>query len=252
MQTVVRLFPVMLLTFSLIAGCSSSNKQQVPDEPLEVLYKQAQSKLNNGDYEKASQILEALDSRYPFGPYATQVQMQLIYAYYKNGDTAQTVANIDRFIRLNPTHKDIDYIYYMRGLANMQEDYNFFHDIFGMDRSERDPSYARQAFRDFQTILKNYPQSVYASDARSRAVYLKNRLAKLDLSVANYYVKREAWLSAANRAKYLIENYPDTEMTKPALEIMVQSYEKMDLPELAKHAKDMLAANYPDSQLLTQ
>ena len=253
MQRVVRLFPTMLLTFSLMAGCSSSgNKPQIPDEPLEVLYKQAQSKLNSGDYEKASQILEALDSRYPFGPYATQVQMQLIYAYYKNGDTAQTVANIDRFIRLNPTHKDIDYIYYMRGLANMQEDYNFFHDVFGMDRSERDPSYARQAFSDFQTILKNYPQSVYATDARTRAVYLKNRLAKHDLAIADYYMKRQAWLSAANRAKYLIENYPDTEMTQPALEIMVQAYDKMGLVELAKHARMMLSANYPDSSILQQ
>ena len=140
----------------------------------------------------------------------------------------------------------------MRGLANMQEDYNFFHDVFGMDRSERDPSYARQAFRDFQTILKNYPQSIYASDARTRAVYLKNRLAKHDLAIANYYMKREAWLSAANRAKYLIENYPDTEMTQSALEIMVQAYDKMALSDLSKHARMMLTANFPDSAILKQ
>ena len=155
MQKVVRLFPAMLLSLSLLAGCSSSDKPKVPDEPLEVLYKQAQTKLHNGDYDKAVDILEALDSRYPFGPYASQVQLQLIYAYYKKEDTAQAIANIDRFLRLNPTHKDVDYVYYMRGLANMQEDYNFFHDKFGIDRSDRDPSYARQAFDDFKIVLKN-------------------------------------------------------------------------------------------------
>jgi len=248
MQKVVRLFPAMLLSLSLLAGCSSSNKPKVPDEPLEVLYKQAQTKLHNGDYDKAVDILEALDSRYPFGPYASQVQLQLIYAYYKKEDTAQAIANIDRFLRLNPTHRDVDYVYYMRGLANMQEDYNFFHAKFGVDRSDRDPSYARQAFDDFKIVLKNYPNSLYASDARARAVYLKNRLAKFDLAIAEFYMRREAWLSAANHAKFLIENYPDTEMTKPALEIMVQSYDKMELKDLALHARQMLAANYPDSE----
>jgi len=248
MQKVVRLFPAMLLSLSLLAGCSSSNKPKVPDEPLEVLYKQAQTKLNSGDYDKAVDILEALDSRYPFGPYASQVQLQLIYAYYKKEDTAQAIANIDRFLRLNPTHRDVDYVYYMRGLANMQEDYNFFHAKFGVDRSDRDPSYARQAFDDFKIVLKNYPNSLYASDARARAVYLKNRLAKFDLAIAEFYMRREAWLSAANHAKFLIENYPDTEMTKPALEIMVQSYDKMELKDLALHARQMLAANYPDSE----
>ena len=249
MQKVVRFFPVMLFSLSLLAGCSSSsNKPKVPDEPLDVLYKQVQTKLHNGDYDKAVDILEALDSRYPFGPYANQIQLQLIYAYYKKEDTAQAIANIDRFLRLNPTHKDVDYVYYMRGLANMQEDYNFFHDTFGIDRSDRDPQYARQAFKDFQLVLKNYPDSLYASDARARAVYLKNRLAKFDLAIADFYIRREAWLSAANQAKYLIENYPDTEMTKPALEIMIQAYEKMNLSDLANHAKSMLKTNYPDSE----
>ena len=248
MQKVVRLFPAMLLSLSLLAGCSSSNKPKVPDESLEVLYKQAQTKLHNGDYDKAVDILEALDSRYPFGPYASQVQLQLIYAYYKKEDTAQAIANIDRFLRLNPTHRDVDYVYYMRGLANMQEDYNFFHAKFGIDRSDRDPSYARQAFDDFKIVLKNYPNSLYASDARARAVYLKNRLAKFDLAIADFYMRREAWLSAANHAKFLIENYPDTEMTKPALEIMVQAYDKMELKDLALHARQMLAANYSDSE----
>ena len=241
------LLPLTLI-LALLAGCSSTDKEKVPDEPPEKLFQQAQEKLDASNYAKAVELLEALDSRYPFGPYSAQVQMDLIYAYYKDGDTAHAIANIDRFLRLNPTHKDVDYVYYMRGLANMQEDYNFFHDTFGIDRSDRDPQYARQAFKDFQLVLKNYPDSLYASDARARAVYLKNRLAKFDLAIADFYIRREAWLSAANRAKYLIENYPDTEMTKPALEIMIQAYEKMNLSDLANHAKSMLKTNYPDSE----
>lgn len=251
MQKFRLLLPVIL--FAVITGCSSGPKKpDVPDEPFDVLYKQAQTKLNSGDFERASKILEALDSRYPFGPYANQVQLQLIYSYYKNDDSAQALANIDRFIRLNPTSKDIDYVYYMRGLVNMQEDYNFFQNLLGMDRSDRDPSYARQAFKDFQIVVSRYPNSLYASDARQRSVYLKSRLAKLDLAVAEYYVKREAWLSAANRAKYLIENYPDTEMTEKALGIMMISYQKMQLNDLANHARQMLVSNYPNSELLNQ
>jgi outer membrane protein assembly factor BamD len=251
MQKLMHCLPVMLLSFAILAGCSSNDKPKVPDEPLDVLYKQAQSQLHDGDYNNATATLEAIDSRYPFGPYASQVQLELIYAYYKKDDSAQAIANIDRFIRLNPTNRNIDYVYYMRGLANMQQDYNFFQNFFGIDRSDRDPSFSRQAFRDFQLLLKNYPNSVYASDARTRAIYLKNQLAKYDLAVADFYMRREAWLSAANRAKDLITNYPDTEMTKPALEIMVQAYDKMNLTDLANHARQMQAANYHVDTVVT-
>ncbi|MGL4207325.1 MAG: outer membrane protein assembly factor BamD [Aeromonadaceae bacterium] len=242
----------LTLVLALVAGCSSTDKEKVPDEPPEKLFQQAQEKLDSGNYNKAVELLEALDSRYPFGPYSAQVQLDLIYAYYKDGDTAHAIANIDRFLRLNPTHKDVDYVYYMRGLTNMQADYNFFHHTFGMDRSDRDPSYARQAFRDFKVVLTNYPQSQYAADARARMVSLKDRLAKYDLSVAEYYWKRGAWIAAANRSKGIIENFNDTPSTEAALEIMVKSYDKLEMNDLASNARKVLAANYPDNELLTR
>ena len=242
----------LTLVLALLAGCSSTDKEKVPDEPPEKLFQQAQEKLDSGNYNKAVELLEALDSRYPFGPYSTQVQLDLIYAYYKDGDTAHAIANIDRFLRLHPTHKDVDYVYYMRGLTNMQADYNFFHHTFGMDRSDRDPSYARQAFRDFKVVLNNYPQSQYAADSHARMVSLKDRLAKYDLSVADYYWRRGAWIAAANRAKGIVENFSDSPSTEAALEIMVKSYDKLEMSDLSRNARKVLAANYPNNELLTR
>jgi outer membrane protein assembly factor BamD len=137
----------------------------------------------------------------------------------------------------------------MRGLTNMAGDYNFFQDFLGINRDDKDPSYARQAFQDFKTLLQNYPNSVYAADARARMIGLKNRLARYDLSVAKYYVKRDALIAAANRAKLIVETYPDTAETEKALEIMVESYDTLKMPALAQHAREVLAKNYPDNRL---
>lgn len=238
------------LVFALLGGCSSTEKEKVPDEPPEQLYQQAQDRLNIADYAKAIELLEAMDSRYPFGPYSAQVQLDLIYAYYKTADSAHALANIDRFLRINPTHKDVDYVYYMRGLSNMQPDTNFFHTLFRIDRADRDPSYARQAFRDFKTVLTKFPQSGYAPDARARMIALRERLAKYDLSVADYYYRRGAWVAAANRGKMILENYSDSEKVEPALEIMIKSYDKLDLTVPAQNARKVLAANYPNNDLL--
>lgn len=240
------LWLTLTLTLALAAtGCSSSSKNDVPDEAPEVLYQDARERLQAGNYIRAAELLEAMDSRYPFGAYSNQVQLDLIYAYYKQDDTVRALANIDRFIRLNPNHPSVDYARYMRGLANMSADYNFFQNLFNIDRADRDPTYARQAFADFRQLLRQHPDSVYAADAKARMISLKNRLARYDLAVANYYVKRKAWLAAANRAKFVVETYPDTEQLKPALEIMEQTYNKLGLTEMANHAKAVLKANYP-------
>ncbi|WP_116475040.1 outer membrane protein assembly factor BamD [Zobellella maritima] len=238
----------LTLAFALVVtGCSSTKKDLVPDEPPEVLYQDAQKRLQSGNFFRAAELLEAMDSRYPFGPYSNQVQLDLIYAYYKLDDTARALANIDRFIRLNPNHPSVDYAYYMRGLTNMSADYNFIQNLFNIDRADRDPAYARQAFADFRQLLRQYPDSVYAADAQARMIGLKNRLAKHDLTVAQYYIKRGAWLAAANRAKYVVQTYPDTEMMKPALEIMAEAYSTLGLTEMANNAKAVLRANFPNS-----
>ncbi|MEQ4531922.1 MAG: outer membrane protein assembly factor BamD [Mixta sp.] len=234
---------VAAATLSLaLAGCSSS-KDQVPDSPPSELYATAQQKLQDGNFKGAITQLEALDNRYPFGPYAQQVQLDLIYAYYKNADLPMAQAAIDRFMRLNPTHPNIDYVLYMKGLTDMALDDSALQGFFGVDRSDRDPEHARAAFRDFSQLLRTYPNSQYATDARKRLVYLKDRLAKYELSVAQFYTKREAYVAVVNRVEQMLKDYPDTQATRTALPLMENAYRKLQLNAEAEKVAKIIAAN---------
>ncbi|XQW86016.1 outer membrane protein assembly factor BamD [Thalassotalea piscium] len=246
------LFIVILL---IIAGCSSSSDNdvnKVPDKSAQALFTDARSALDNGLYQKAIQLLSAIDSRFPYGPISHQVQLDLIYAYYKSGDAAQGIALTDRFLRLNPAHVNIDYVYYMRALINLSTEGNIFQDLAGIDRSDRDPSASREAFNDFKTIVTKYPQSKYAADARKRMIAIKSRLAEYELSVARFHLEREAYASAANRGRYIVEVYAQTSQVEEALEIMIESYDKMGLIDLKNNALQVLAANYPNNRILTK
>lgn len=239
--------PLLLLFLGSLAitGCSSNRaeKPQIPDKPAAELLQDAQTALAKTNYETAAELLEALDTRYPFGPYSQQAQLDLIYAFYKEHNTAKALANIDRFIRNNPTHPSLDYVHYMRGLTNMAADYNFFQQLVGMKRYDRDPEFARQAFNDFNTLLKRYPNSQYAADAHQRLVSLKNNLALYELSVARYYIKREAYIAAINRARYIVENFSDTPQATMALEVMEEGYQSLELTDLQQQAQTVLDFN---------
>ncbi len=244
MRTGLRLIAPLLATVLLAACSSNKNDDQPPPElgPVE-LYQQAEDALQRGDFVQATNLLESLDTRYPFGPHTTQVQLALIFSYYKNGDYDKGTATIDRFTRLNPTHPDIDYAYYIRGLNNMAADHSFLHTMFNIDRSDRDKTYSMQAYRDFNRLLRRYPESPYAPDAHARMVYLKERLAKHELAAADYYLRRGAWVASVNRANFILENFPDTSAKTRALEIMVEAYGKLDQPEQQERARQVLAAN---------
>lgn len=230
-------------TLSLaLAGCSSS-KDEVPDSPPSEIYATAQQKLQDGNWKAAITQLEALDNRYPFGPYSQQVQLDLIYAYYKNADLPLAQAAIDRFMRLNPTHPNIDYVMYMRGLTNMALDDSALQGFFGVDRSDRDPQRAREAFNDFSKLLRGYPNSQYATDAAKRLAYLKNRLAKYELSVAKYYTDRGAWVAVANRVEGMLRDYPDTKATREGLHLMENAYRQLQLTSQADKVAKIIAAN---------
>lgn len=230
-------------TLSLaLAGCSSS-KDEVPDSPPSEIYATAQQKLQDGNWKAAITQLEALDNRYPFGPYSQQVQLDLIYAYYKNADLPLAQAAIDRFMRLNPTHPNIDYVMYMRGLTNMALDDSALQGFFGVDRSDRDPQRAREAFNDFSKLLRGYPNSQYATDAAKRLAYLKNRLAKYELSVAKYYTDRGAWVAVANRVEGMLRDYPDTQATREGLHLMENAYRQLQLTSQADKVAKIIAAN---------
>lgn len=236
----------------VLAGCSSSVKEleKVPDKSAQALFVDARSSLENGLYQKAIATLSAIDSRFPFGPISHQVQLDLIYAYYKVGDSAQGIALADRFLRLNPNNANIDYVYYMRALINVSTEENLFQDLVGIDRSDRDPSASREAFKDLKRVITDYPESKYAADSRKRMVEIKSRLAKYELAVANFYLKREAYASAANRGRYIIEYFTPSPEVEPALEIMIECYDKLGLIDLKKNTMQVLAANYPNNSLI--
>ncbi|MBB1428388.1 outer membrane protein assembly factor BamD [Shewanella frigidimarina] len=243
---------LVLLSLAITACSSSPEDDDVASKASpDVLYSQARTSMELGNYSKAVRSLEALDSRFPFGPHKTQVQLDLIYAYYKMDDAASGLANIDRFLRLNPTHPNIDYVYYMRGLTNMQADNYLFHDLMNIDRTDRDPKNAQDAFKDFDRLIKSYPNSKYSADAQQRMQFLKNRLAKYSIQVAEYYIKMNAWSAAAVRAQSVMEKFPGTPSTERALEIMVKAYGELGQEKLQQNVKTVMKANFPTNEVLS-
>ncbi|WNC67620.1 outer membrane protein assembly factor BamD [Thalassotalea nanhaiensis] len=248
-------FTLKIATLSLflsLAGCSSSPEdiEKVPDKSAQALYLDAKDALDNGLYQKAIPILSAIDSRYPFGAISHQVQLDLIYAYYKAGNIAQGTALVERFLRLNPGHKNVDYVYYMRALMNLSLEENLFQEMAGIDRSDRDPKHARSAFDDFRTILTVYPDSKYASDSRKRMIAIKSRLADYELAAARFFMERKAYAAAANRGRYIVEFFGPSDQVEDALVIMIECYEILGLDDLQKNARQVLALNYPNNPTL--
>ncbi|MFY8349969.1 outer membrane protein assembly factor BamD [Pseudoalteromonas sp. SSM20] len=237
----------MFFAISVLSACSSAPDeeeiQRVPNKSAQALYQDAKETLDSGLYVRAVELLSAIDSRYPFGPLSKQVQMDLVYAYYQSNNTEQATATIDRFIKLNPNHKDLDYMYYMRGLVNIKAHENAFQEYFGIDRADRDTKRTRIAYEDFATLVKNYPDSKYTDEAKKRMAWLLNKMARYEIKVANYYYEREAYLAAANRCKYVVEHFSKSSYTTQALELMVKSYDKLGLSELKNNAQAVLDAN---------
>lgn len=211
----------------------------------EQLYKAARASLNKSDFSSALTFYNRLETLYPFSPYARQAQLETIFANYKAGRLESTVAQADRFIKQHPRHPDVDYAYYLRGLANFDQAFDNLDSLFGERGETRDPLYARSAFNSFAQLIRGYPASPYTPDSRQRMIFLKNRLAEYELHIAEYYYGREAWVASANRAKTILEKYQGTPAVPDALLLQVKSYQKLGLPELAKDARDTLSLNYP-------
>jgi len=212
------------------------------------LYAEAKDNLNSGNYERAIKLFETLESRYPFGRYAQQAQIEVAYAYYKDNEPISAIAASDRFIKLHPNHPNVDYAYYLKGLANFNDDLGLLGKLVDQDLSERDPKAAREAFLAFKELVTRFPDSKYAADATARMKYLVNALANNEVHVAKYYLKRQAWVAAANRAKEVLKTYPEAPALEEALAIMVVSYDKLELTDLRDDAQRVLALNFPQSK----
>ncbi|MGX5915163.1 outer membrane protein assembly factor BamD [Aliidiomarina sp. Khilg15.8] len=243
---------LLAVTFATLAlaGCSSS-----PDDERNSrqrgsageMYERAQSSIQSGNFGMAAEVLRNMDSRYPFGPYTNQVQLDLIYVYYQTNDQDRALTAIDRFLRLNPNHADTDYVRYMRGLVHLQLEDNLFQNLVGIDRADRDPSYSEQAFDDFRQLLERHPESNYAADARARMVGIKSRLARHELVIGEYYMRRGAYMAAANRGRFVLENYSNTPEVERALELMVEAYSELGQDQLRADAQEVLNLNFPQS-----
>ena len=244
---------VLIITLSL-GACSSLEEQSDDTKNWSAsrLYERAKEKLNNSDYEKAIKDLEDLVSRFPFGPYAQQAQLDIAYAYYKYDEADSAVAAADHFIKLYPRHPNVDYAYYVKGLAGFHRGIGNLERMLGQEASERDPRAARESLQHFSQLLKLFPDSKYAPDAAQRILYLYNTLASYEIHVAPYYMKRRAYVAAANRAKYVLENYPTTPATPDALGIMAKAYKLLGMNDLSDDALRVLELNYPQNSYLAE
>lgn len=212
------------------------------------LYAEAKDNLNSGNYARAVKLFEALEARFPFGRYAQQAQLDVAYAYYKDNEPISAIAACDRFIKLHPNHPNVDYAYYLKGLANFNDDLGLLGRFADQDMSERDPRAARDAFLAFKELVERFPDSRYADDSTARMKYLVNALAYNEVHVARYYLKRHAWVAAANRAKEVLKTYPEAPALEEALAIMAFSYDELGLTDLRDDARRVLTLNFPDSK----
>jgi outer membrane protein assembly factor BamD len=245
---------LMLLTVVFLASCSFFNRDEEEEwgsgMAEQELYQQAQSAIDNSTFRRAINYLQALESQFPFGDYAEQAQLDLIYVQYRVSDHEAALAAADRFIRLHPEHPNIDYAYYMRGLINFTRETSFVGNFLPVDLTTRDPGSARESFSNFTELLVRFPESSYAPDARKRLVYIRNMLARQEINVANYYFKRGAYLAAANRGKFVVENFQGSPAVPDGLAVMAQGYTLLGYTAQAKNAVDVLAYNYPDHPAL--
>ncbi|GGK01068.1 outer membrane protein assembly factor BamD [Pseudomonas matsuisoli] len=242
---------LLLITTLVLTAACSSKKTEIDENLSETqLYQRAQTALDNGSYSLATDNLKALESRYPFGRFADQAQLELIYANYKNSEPAAARAAADRFIRLHPQHPNVDYAYYLRGLASFDQDRGLLARFLPLDMTKRDPGAARDSYNEFAQLTSRYPNSRYAPDAKQRMIYLRNLLAAYDIHVAHYYLKRGAYVAAANRGRYVVENFQESPAVGDGLAVMVEAYQRLGLNDLAATSLETLKLNYPDNPSL--
>ncbi len=249
---IVRICLPLLAAATLLVACGSNplDKNDPAKYSNEKLYEEAKDEMASSGWANAIKLLERLESRDPFSVWAQQAKLEIAYCQWKDGEPALALATLDRFIKQHPNHQVLDYVYYLRGLINFNENQSFFAKIGGQDLTERDPKAARDAFDAFKEMVTRFPDSKYAKDATDRMSYLINALASHEVHVARYYLRRGAPLAALNRAQYALRFYQSAPATEEALAIMVVAYEELNRPDLQKDAERVLMKNFPNTTLL--
>ncbi len=246
----LKIAPAVLMFMTLFvvllnSGCSmfGDKKDQTEGWSEDRLYGQAKSSLDSGNYEKAVEYYEKLQTRYPFGAHS---QLDLAYAYYKQDDQPSAAAACDRYIKLYPGSAGVDYAYYLKGLANFNQGKGLADRFLPTDSAQRDQGAAVQSFQDFTDLLKNFPNTKYGDDAKQRMIYLRNILAQHEVDIAQYYMRRGAYVAAANRARYVVQNYQQSTAMPQALTVMAKAYKVLNLPKLSDDALRVLQLNFPN------
>lgn len=236
----------VVLSFAIaLSGCGIIGKDYDETEgwSADRLYNKAAREMDGANYQRAIELYQKLETRYPFGRYAMQGQLDIAYAYYRSEQPEEAIAAADRFIKLFPQNPYVDYAYYLKGIVNYNRSVGFIDRFVPTDASQRDPGAALDAFEDFAILVERYPDSKYTPDARQRMLYLRNNLAKNEVHVARYYMKRGAYIAAVNRSQYVIERFQRTSAVEDALEIMVDAYQRLGKTGLAADAQRVLDLN---------
>jgi outer membrane protein assembly factor BamD len=246
MNRSVTALATLLLALTL-GGCGLFGDKADPKKEWQAadFYAAAKEQFDSRNWDPAIKLYEALEAKFPFGRFAQQAQIEVAYAYYKQGETAQAISALEKFVKLHPNHPNVDYALYLKALANFKEDLGPFSRIVKQDLADRDPKAARESFEGFKDLVTRFPESRYAGDSRERMAYLVEALARHELNVARYYLSRGAYLAAANRAQDAIIRFPNSPAHRESLDVMVEAYDRMGMTELRDDAKKVLAKNFP-------
>jgi len=246
------LVPLAFAALLGVAGCSSlSGEDETIGWSAQRLYGEAKDAMASREWAKAIKYLEKLEARFPYGRYAQQAQLEVAYAHWKDGERASALAAADRFIKLYPNHPNVDYAYYLKGMINFNELSGMLTWLTSPDMTDRDPKASREAFEAFKEVVTRYPDSKYAPDSALRMRYLVNALASYEVHVARYYMKRTAYVAAANRAQYAVEHYPQSPAVEEAFFILIRAYDSLGLDELRDSAERVMRKNFPNSLYYT-
>ena len=243
----------LALSGALLSGACALLKDDYDETAgwsAQKLYGEAKDQMASKSWAQAIKYLEKLEARYPYGRYAQQAQLEIAYAYWKDNERASALAAADRFIKLYPNHPNVDYAYYLKGLINFNEGQGLLTFLTTPDMTDRDPKATREAFDAFKELVTRFPESKYAEDSAARMRYLVNALASHEVYVARYYMKRAAYVAAANRAQYAIQHYPQAPTIEEAVFILVKAYDALGMNDLRDAADRVMRTNFPDSRYL--
>ncbi|MBL4762206.1 MAG: outer membrane protein assembly factor BamD [Gammaproteobacteria bacterium] len=241
----LKIFLIALIATSLLA-CSGKQHDPTAKWSAAKFYKKAKAQADSNNYEQAIDFYESLESRFPFSQYATQAQLDVAYAYYKYDEPDSAIAALDRFLKLNPRHKGVEYAYYLKGVANFDRGSSFLDKFFSRDLANYDQVSVKAAYSAFSILLERFPNSIYTADARQRMVYLRNKMAESELSTAQYYFDRKAYVAVANRTQEIIKKYQGTPSTLVALQLLKKSYVGLGLDDLAMDTQRVIEASYTE------